>query len=226
MRNHALTIAALLVTATSVTWSASSRADVSPTCDEFVSNVTCLAEDVGKACSGGGRCRSVSCAYTNGHTETTVYKCLTCPADISGTCNGTTDYGKACGDGGTCTRVPPYCDSTGYLTCTSGDEVVTDDGGFARDVDAGSTDGAASASDADAGTITSTEGGASSNDDAGAPSSGTAGSAATATSNSSAPASDGGCSVSPGLGERSLSALMIAIGAVALAFDRKRRRGS
>jgi hypothetical protein len=112
-----LTSLRILVVAAAVAWASPSRADLPPTCDYFDSLITCNAADVGKPCQGGGQCYAAVCGNVGGGM--TIYKCDVCPpisasAD-AGCAPGTS--GTACGDGGTCAHIEPYCNPPSSYGC-------------------------------------------------------------------------------------------------------------
>src|ERR1700722_2064739 len=106
-----------LVFVVATTWSLPSRADVAPnSCDPFDTLITCDANDVGKACQGGGQCFAVVCGTS---TAMTIYKCDACPTILSGPDAGCAlgNLGTACGDGGTCRSIQAYCTSPSKYVC-------------------------------------------------------------------------------------------------------------
>ena len=98
-----------LIVIVAALWSLPSRADVAPTCSAFDDLITCDAQDVGKACQGGGQCYAVVCG-----TGMTVYKCDACPAILSAPDAGCapSKFGTPCGDGGTCSSTQAYCNTS------------------------------------------------------------------------------------------------------------------
>jgi hypothetical protein len=111
-----LALLRVLVLIGATAWSMPSRADVAPGCDVFDALITCDAQDVGKACQGGGQCYAVVCGTT---TSMTLYKCDTCPAILSAPDAGCapSNFGTACGDGGVCRSIQDYCTSSTRYVC-------------------------------------------------------------------------------------------------------------
>lgn len=209
-------------------------ADVPPTCDQFNSNADCAQADVGKACPGGGTCTEISCEASAGGANK-VLKCVSCDlveiADPDKVCEpGPSSFGKTCGDGGTCTKLPSWCSSSGYVVCAKEGQGAGGSGqggsGSGGSGQAGSGDagagGSGTAGSGDAGSGTAGSGTAGS----GTAGSGTAGSGTAGTSDSGAASGDSddsGCSVSGAGRHSALAGLMLALGAAALLFERRRR---
>jgi hypothetical protein len=190
----------LLMVATG--WSLASRADIAPTCSAFDALITCDAQDVGKACQGGGKCYAVSCG-----TGMTVYKCDACPAILPAPDAGCepSRFGTACGDGGMCSSTQAYCNTSPTKYVCAGPLPPKPTGPPAGE---GGAAGGAGA------------GGASATGGAGA---------ATATGGSGPTAcncgSSGGCDVAPrATGPAAIALVLLALGTLALLYDRRRRR--
>jgi hypothetical protein len=179
-------------------------ADVPPSCADFDSYMPCSKDDVGKTCSNGGTCYTITCSVSLS-AGTTLYKCAACPplvasgsdggADAGAECATLGDIGKSCGVGnaGTCARTPSYCNLPALACVGPAPMLPPWDGGAA--VDGGDQP------PADGGQPTVPGGGA----------------------------SGGGCSCSlASLALRPLfallSPLLLAVGTTALLLDRRRRR--
>ncbi len=112
-----LTSFRVLVLGAATAWSLPSRADVAPSsCDAFDALITCDANDVGKACQGGGQCYAVVCGTP---TAMTHNQCDACPAVLSAPDAGCapSNFGTACGDGGVCRSIQAYCTSPTKYVC-------------------------------------------------------------------------------------------------------------
>jgi hypothetical protein len=201
------------------------RADVAPMCDDFAKNADCAAADVGKDCPDGGTCKEISCESAAGGGSK-VTKCVVCNLveieDPGKVCEpGPSSFGKSCGDGGTCTKIPSWCASSGYVVCAKESQGAGGSGGSGQ-AGSGGEAGSGTAGSGDAGSGQAGSGTAGS----GTAGSNAAGSSAAGTSGSGAPASDeedSGCSVSGAGRHGALAGLMLALGAAALLFDRRRR---
>ena len=217
-------------------WSLPSRADIAPTCSAFDSLITCDAEDVGKACQGGGQCYAVSCG-----TGMTVYKCDACPAILSAPDAGCepSKFGTACGDGGTCSSTQAYCNTSSTKYVCAGPTPAKPTGPPAGESGgAGGGNGVAGGSGhASGGTAGGTGGGASGGAGVGGGSGGGDATGGTGTGGSTSstggtgPAacpsckSSGGCDVAPrATGPGAIALALLAVGILALLYDRRRRR--
>jgi hypothetical protein len=192
----------VLVLLVATGWSLPSRADIAPTCSAFDALITCDAKDVGKACQGGGQCYAVSCG-----TGMTVYKCDACPAILPAPDAGCepSKFGTACGDGGMCSSTQAYCNTSSTKYVCAGPAPAKPTGPPAGEGGGGAGGGA---------------GGASATGGAGA---------ASATGGTGAAAcpcgSSGGCDVAPrATGPAAIALVLLALGTLALLYDRRRKR--
>ncbi len=242
-----LKLLSVLVVSIATGWALPSRADVAPTCGAFDALITCDAKDVGKACQGGGQCYAVSCG-----TGMTVYKCDACPAILAAPDAGCepSKFGTACGDGGMCSSTQAYCNSSSTKYVCAGPTPPKPTGPPAGEGGAGGAGatggnggaGATSASGGNGGAgATSATGG---NGGAGATSAsgGNGGAGATSASGGNGAlggnvgaagagaacqscGSSGGCDVAPrATGPAAIALGLLAVGALALLHDRRRRR--
>jgi hypothetical protein len=200
-----LTSLRILVVAAVVAWASPSRADLPPTCDYFDSFITCDAADVGKPCQGGGQCYAAVCGNIGGGM--TIYKCDVCPpisaAPDAGCAPGPT--GTPCGDGGTCAYLEPYCNSPSRYGCV-GPAPAKPTG-----PPAGESGGASGA-----------RGGAGGGGGAGIGGAGGGGGGGAGVCPS---CKGGGCDVAPRASGPGVIALgLLIVGALALAYDRRRKR--
>ena len=236
----------VLVLMVATAWALPSRADVAPTCGAFDALITCDAKDVGKACQGGGQCYAVSCG-----TGMTVYKCDACPAILPAPDAGCepSKFGTACGDGGMCSSTQAYCNTSSTKYVCAGPTPAKPTGppaGETGGAGGGGAGGASATAGAGGASATGGAGGASATGGAGGASAtgGAAGASATggaggasatggagtsATGGTGAAAcncgSSGGCDVAPrATGPAGIALVLLALGTLALLYDRRRKR--
>jgi hypothetical protein len=217
-----------LIMVAATLWSLPSRADVAPTCNAFDALITCDAKDVGKACQGGGQCYAVSCG-----TGMTVYKCDACPAILSAPDAGCepSKFGTACGDGGMCASTQAYCNTSSTKFVCAGPTPPKPTGPPTGE------NGGASGSTGTAGGNGLGGGGASGGSGVGGGSGGTGGDNASGGSGvvggqggagvAACPSckSSGGCDVAPrATGPGAIALGLLAVGMLALLYDRRRKR--
>ena len=215
-------------------WSLPSRADVAPTCGAFDALITCDAKDVGKACQGGGQCYAVSCG-----TGMTVYKCDACPAILPAPDAGCepSKFGTACGDGGMCSSTQAYCNTTPTKYVCAGPTPPKPTGPPAGESGGagGSATGGAGGGSATGGVGGSATGGVGGGSATGGVGGGSAtggvggGSVVTGTGGTGADCpscgSSGGCDVAPrATGPATIALGLLAVGALAFLYDRRRKR--
>jgi hypothetical protein len=181
-------------------------ADAVPTCDQFAQSADCDQASSGQNCSGGGVCTGISCEGAGPGGK--IFKCVSCQEaeipDPDKVCEpGPSSFGKACGDGGTCTRLPSWCGSSGYVVCAKASPGAGGSGGSGQAGSGGS-------GQAGSGTAGSSTAGSS-----------TAGSGTAGTGGGEA--DDSSCAVSQAGRHGALAGLMLALGAAAMLFERRRR---
>jgi hypothetical protein len=214
----------VLVMLIALVWAVPSRADVAPICSAFDSLVTCDAKDVGKPCQGGGQCYAVSCG-----TGMTVYKCDACPAILPAPDAGCqpSKFGTACGDGGMCSSTQPYCNTSSIKYVCAGPAPAKPTGPPVGESGTGGGSGAGG------GTATGGAGGGVSTGGAGGGGTvtgGTGGGSMPTGAGGTGPAacpcgSSGGCDVAPrGTGPAAIALGLLAVGILALLYDRRRKR--
>ena len=212
----------VLVLLVATGWSLPSRADIAPTCGAFDALITCDAKDVGKACQGGGQCYAVSCG-----TGMTVYKCDACPAILPAPDAGCepSKFGTACGDGGMCSSTQAYCNTTSTKYVCAGPTPPKPTGPPAGE--SGGAGGSATGG-VGGGNATGGVGGGSATGGVGGGRvmTGTGGTDAACACGSSA-----GCDVAPGCdvvpratGPAAIALGLLAVGAFAFLYDRRRKR--
>jgi hypothetical protein len=211
-----------LIVMVAAAWSLPSRADIAPTCNAFDALITCDAKDVGKACQGGGQCYAVSCG-----TGMTVYKCDACPTILTAPDAGCepSKFGTACGDGGMCASTQAYCNtsSTKFVCAGATPPKPTgppagENGGASGNTGmaGGSGPGGGGASGGSGGT-----GGGNASGGSGVlgGQSGAGAAACPSCKNS------GGCDVAPrATGPGAIALGLLAVGMLALLYDRRRKR--
>lgn len=213
-----------LVMVVATAWSVPSRADVAPTCSGFDTLITCDAKDVGKACQGGGQCYAVSCG-----TGMTLYKCDACPAIILAPDAGCepSKFGTACGDGGMCSSTQAYCNTSSTKFVCAGPTPAKPTGPPAGE------NGGAGGSGAGSGGASGGTGGASSNGGAGGGNAsggsgvtgGNSGGGGTGAASCPTCKSSGGCDVAPrATAPGAIALALLAIGLLALLYDRRSKR--
>jgi hypothetical protein len=184
----------VLVLIVATAWSMPSRADIPPACDVFDALVTCDAADVGKACQGGGQCYAISCGTA---TSMTLYKCDACPAIFAPPDAGCepSNFGTACGDGGMCSQIQAYCNTSSTKYVCAGPAPAKPTG-----PPAGESGGIGA-------------------------SGGSSGAGGTGVAACPSCKSSGGCDVAPrATGPGAIALGLLVVGAIALLYDRRRKR--
>jgi hypothetical protein len=171
-------------------------ADAIPTCDQFAQSADCDQASAGQGCPAGGVCTGISCEGAGPGGK--IFKCVSCGEveipDPDKVCEpGPSSFGKDCGDGGTCTKLPSWCGSSGYVVCAKTSPGAGGSGGSGQAGSGGS----------------------------GQAGSGTAGSGTAGTGGGEA--DDSSCAVSQAGRHGALAGLMLALGAAAMLFERRRR---
>jgi hypothetical protein len=227
-----------LVMMLATVWSLPSRADIAPTCSAFDALITCDAKDVGKACQGGGQCYAVSCG-----TGMTLYKCDACPAILSAPDAGCapSKFGTACGDGGLCSSTQAYCNTSSTKFICAGATPPKPTGPPAGEGGGASGSsgmaggggpgggGASGGHGVGGGGGTAGGSGAAGNGTGGGNASGgsgvVGGNSGTAAAACPSCKSSGGCDVAPrATGPGAIALGLLAVGMLALLFDRRRKR--
>jgi uncharacterized membrane protein YgcG len=201
----------VLIVMVATAWSLPSRADIAPTCSAYDALITCDAKDVGKACQTGGQCYAVSCG-----TGMTVYRCDACPAILSAPDAGCdpSKFGTACGDGGICSSTQAYCNTSSTKFVCTGPTPAKPTG-----PPAGESGGASGSAGTTGGSGCTGGGNASGGSGVLGGQSG-AGAAACPSCKSS-----GGCDVAPrATGPGAIALALLAVGMLALLYDRRRKR--
>ncbi len=216
-------------------WSLPSRADVAPTCAAFDALITCDARDVGKACQGGGQCYAVSCG-----TGMTVYKCDACPAILSAPDAGCepSKFGTACGDGGMCSSTQAYCNTSSTKFVCAGPTPAKPTGPPAGEsggaggsglggggASGGSGVGGAGAGGGNASGGSGVGGAGAGGGNASGGSGVVGGQSGTGAAACPSCKSSGGCDVAPrATGPGAIALALLAVGMLALLYDRRRKR--
>ncbi|HZL21348.1 MAG TPA: hypothetical protein VFG23_26680 [Polyangia bacterium] len=227
-----LTSFRVLVLIVATAWSLPSRADIPPACDVFDALITCDAADVGKACQGGGQCYAVSCGTS---THMTLYKCDACPAILSAPDAGCapSNFGTTCGDGGMCASIQAYCNTspTKYVCAGTAPAKPTGPpvgesggaGGSSGAGNGGASGGSGGVGGSGASGGTGVLGGSSGA--AGTGAGGSTGAGGTGVAVCPSCKSSGGCDVAPrATGPGAIALGLLAIGMLALLYDRRRKR--
>jgi hypothetical protein len=219
----------VLIVMVATAWSLPSRADIAPTCSAYDALITCDAKDVGKACQGGGQCYAVSCG-----TGMTVYKCDACPAILSAPDAGCdpSKFGTACGDGGICSSTQAYCNpSSTKFVCTGPTPAkptgppAGESGGASGSAGTAGGSGGTSGGNASGGSGVLNGSGGTGGGNASGGSGVLGGQSGAGAAACPSCKSSGGCDVAPrATGPGAIALALLAVGMLALLYDRRRKR--